>query len=166
MSEWWCQRATEYLGVQQFNTWRIRTYIVRADERLADTGQGSTEAVRALSQCVDGIARDHEYRLFHRGIACAHYGRRGFTLALAHFGLWDDMFETFFQAWYSPGETISEFEDLTSRDPMLCFHDIPVLLPEIASVRSHILGAIRQNKQMSMESLLDGYMLVSPPSHG
>jgi hypothetical protein len=80
---------------------------------------------------LDNVGLSDEF-IYHRvGFFVAHYGRRGLTCLLYHFGAWVDMPEIYQAGWYRYGSD-GPLEQLDFREPISCLHDVSILLAEFA----------------------------------
>jgi len=140
MTEWAAPRTVKYQGFHALRSWRLRLYEVHLSPPEMNDAHGVGGLKEVVGWCLDRVPQDPEYELFRVGIACAHFGRRGLTLTLAHYGLWGDMFEVFICGWHRP-HSAENFEELTSADPLVCFHDVPVLFSDVAVARSSVAAA-------------------------
>jgi hypothetical protein len=161
--EWAAHRYSAFTGTHTVAGWRLRTYVVSA--RGDGVAQEQRDAaVRALGDCVPTTSSDPDYTLFRTGVAVVHFGRRGVTVTLAHFGLWGDMFEVFLRGWYRTAGQVA-FESLTSVDPVLCYHDIPVLLADVALARSKVAAAASE-PPLDWADVMASYISATPVSPG
>ncbi|MEV0055869.1 hypothetical protein AB0H34_35900 [Saccharopolyspora shandongensis] len=162
-SEWAAPRRARFDGVRTGLDWRLRLYVV-SSSGAGVTSRETELGNDAVDSCLGTVTFDPDYQMFRVGTALAHFGRRGLTITLVHYGLWDDMFEVFIRGWYRYNGR-SEFEEATPADPMLCYHDIPIILPEIALAHSTIATA-HSAGTAQWDEIMTAYLNARPISHG
>lgn len=156
MNSWTARRSIEFLGTPSFGSWLLKLYRVSAMAQLRQQ-----EVQNIMTKCVAGLKPDPDYHTFQRGVACVHFGRRGVAVMLAHFGLWGDMFEVFLQGWYRETGKNETFEPLQSTDPVMSYHDAPLLLAEINLARSYA-SIVANTSSIQWEAAMDEYVRSEP----
>lgn len=157
-------RPAAYLGVQQVGArpWKIKSYFC-ASPTWTDAGSAARVRQIAEERVVDldlhGTSPDFTY--FGFGFFICHFGRRGTTASLFHYGLWIDMPEVFAASWYSFGHEAKTFERLDLREPLLCLHEIPVAAQEVAIFREVVFAA-RDESRVDWLAIADEYLARQP----
>ncbi|MBX6389780.1 MAG: hypothetical protein IRZ08_12425 [Frankia sp.] len=108
---------------------RLRLYSVAAPSVTVH----EISVADSANKCIKGLmnSRLSDELIYDRvGFFVAHFGRRGLTCLLYHFGTWVDMPEVFHAGWYRYGSD-GPLEQLDFREPISCVHDIPIISHEL-----------------------------------
>lgn len=119
----------------------------------------TAQCVRNLEE--SGLSGEFTYARF--GFFLSHFGRRGITCSLFHFGLWVDMPEVFASSWYSYGHGGGDLERLDFREPLMCIHEIPVALAETLLFKEIAYENLR--KGGSWDEVAELYLGHGPAQH-
>jgi hypothetical protein len=159
-------RSATYHGVNDICGWRVKLYSFAAPGVSAGD---SLEYLAGLAgQCLanfeeSGISDEFTYLRF--GFVICHLGRRGITVSLIHFGLWDDMPEVFAASWYCYGHSGKELERLDFREPLTCVHEIPTMLSEIQLFREIVYERAQDAAGISWEEVASSYLNSGAAGH-
>lgn len=135
MSDWSTPRLATYHGILDVDDWHLKAYSFAASSAPSDIPD-PLDVVAGRTRELNELYLSDEFHYLRTGFALCHFGRRGITTEIFHFGLWDDMPEIFHVGWYTYGYVEQSMEVLGHEEPILCFHDIPVALAEILLFRS------------------------------
>lgn len=95
---------------------------------------GDEQKLQISKQClhqVEGTLLSREYNYLRVGFFLFHFGRRGTTVSLWHWGTWSDTLEAFSHSWYCYKDRFEEMELLDMREPIFCNLDIEVVVGEL-----------------------------------
>jgi len=164
MSEWRVRRPTKFLGVLDGieGAWRCRTYELHVPGGSSGLGPWSA-AGDLLDPCLevaDSSCLSDEFLYLRVGAFLVHFGRRGVTVTLIHFGCWGDMPEVFICGWYAYARSLDNLELLDNREPVSCYHDAPVLTHELD--RWRLECDAQSSGDIDWEETMSRY-LASPP---
>lgn len=87
-----------------------------------------------LGNLIDEIEKHYlsdEYEYFKVGFALFHYGRRGTTISIWHWGCWSNTFEAFNQSWYCYEHDYTSLDALGIDEPVFCHLDLKVAMEEL-----------------------------------
>ena len=153
----WEARPVAYHGIADVgNNWRVKLFALGADD-APDQSQTRTLANRFCSVLSGPPKLSEEFEHHFRGFFVVHGGRRGVTCMLYHFGVWTDMPEVFHNSWYTYADS-NEYDELDALEPIACFHDVDLVLAEIAQWKSCIVThADVLNGSADWNAVYDGY---------
>ena len=119
--------------------WFLKVFVVSIDECAPSD---IDEAIMAIGRMVTSLETrlSPEFAYGRFGFAVVHFGRRGTSIAVTHFGLWGDTFEVFSSAWYRYAELGSEFCLLDDVEPALSSHEVGRTVVEIGRAVSLAVG--------------------------
>ena len=131
-------RPSQQIGVLYLEDidWHFRVYLMLG---------GSTEVIEQsalfinLTKKVLIVAAEYlsdEFKYMRTGFILAHYGRRGVTHSIWHWADWEGTWECFCQAWYCYGRAIDEMSPLDRTEPILCHHEIDIVMLEGLAFRN------------------------------
>lgn len=125
-------RPAQQIGVFHLEDidWHFRVYLI-----LGDTAEfiDRSALLQNLTKKVRIVAAEYlsdEFKYLRTGFILAHYGRRGVTYSIWHWADWDGTWEYFCQAWYCYGRTLDDMAPLDRTEPILCHHEIDVVMQE------------------------------------
>lgn len=110
--------------------WYFRVYLMLGNNRELIE---QSILFNNLSQKIHTIVNQflsEEFKYVRSGFILAHYGRRGVTYSVWHWANWEGTWEYFCQAWYCYGRDVDNMEPLDRNEPILCHHEIDVVMQE------------------------------------
>lgn len=114
-------------GIINIRDWRVRCFGLSYDNSPRPASVHFYE--RATVEAEKYFSPEFDY--FRIGFAFHHFGRRGHTISLWHWGAWGDTIELFNHTIYSYHESPDSFDSLGFGEPLISYHDIPIVLQEI-----------------------------------
>lgn len=131
-------RRAQQIGILHLEDidWYFRVYLM-----LRDAAEVIEQSVllRNLSEKVHIVVAEclsEEFKYIRTGFILAHYGRRGVAFSIWHWADWDGTWEYFCQAWYCYGRDISCMVPLDRNEPILCQHEIGIVMKEGLSFKN------------------------------
>lgn len=137
-------RIVHYHGVATVDQFDLKLFSTNAD---GSSSRGLQEIADVARSCIGDLTSaglSDEFDYHKRGFLLSHFGRRGLTVLLCHFGVWTDMPEVFHTSWYRYGDT-GELERLDHREPVACYHDLPLVTAELLSWRAAVTANATKN---------------------
>jgi len=125
-------RTAQRIGVLTLEDidWSLRVYLMLGNlSEIVD----HTALFRNLAEKVRTVSSKYlsnEFKYLRSGFILAHYGRRGVTHSVWHWADWEGTWEFFCQAWYCYGRTVDQMEPLDRSEPILCQHEIDIVMLE------------------------------------
>lgn len=124
-------RSSSPLSIRDWNVWLIEVYVDSI--RLDETRRKSIMDARIAD--VETNLLSPEYAYLRIGFFVFHYGRRGTTISLWHWGKWGDTFEAFNHAWYCYNDDFQKLEALDAAEPVFCNLDVEIIANELLSFK-------------------------------
>jgi hypothetical protein len=115
--------------------WHFRVYLMQSDpEELIDC-EALFDLLEEKTRVVATKLLSSEFSYIRSGFVLAHYGRRGVTWSFWHWADWSGTWEFMCQAWYCYGRALEEMTLLDRTEPILCQHEITVVMDEAVAFR-------------------------------
>ncbi len=122
-----CKRSKKPILLGDWGLWVIDVYVQEPKLDLV----GKRYILEKLTEEIEKYHISHEFEYHKVGFALFHYGRRGTTISLWHWGSWADTFEAFNQRWYCYGHDYGSMESLGVEEPVFCHLDFQVTMEEL-----------------------------------
>lgn len=131
-------------------------YIFAAD---AEKQWNEAQIIATLDEMLVRL-EDHsfndEFNYLKFGFSMVHFGRRGITITIWHWGKWGETLELFWSGWYAFHDHLI-FDSLTAQEPVMCIYECDAVANELRIMRDWCdlsnLATTRQNFLSQQRSL-------------
>ena len=130
-------RPAQRIGVLHLEDidWHFRVYLMVGDLSEQIDHEALFVNLTKKARTVAAEYLSDEFKYIRSGFILAHYGRRGVTHSVWHWADWEGTWEYFCQAWYCYGRTVENMEPLDRTEPILCQHEIDIVMLEGTTCR-------------------------------
>lgn len=125
-------RSAQYVGNIHLHAinWHFRVYLMLGDTSENIEKDNLFKSLEHKIKLIDDQYLSKEFIYLRSGFILAHYGRRGVTYSFWHWADWEGTWEYFCQAWYCYGRDIEGMTSLDRTEPILCQHEIDLVMKE------------------------------------
>ncbi len=149
-----CRPATN-IGVLHLEDidWHLRVYLMLGNPTENIDRRSLFDNLAEKVRVVAAEYLSDEFKYMRTGFILAHYGRRGVTHSIWHWADWEGTWEYFCQAWYCYGRAVGEMVPLDRVEPILCQHEIDIVMQEGLAFRElslhfvHHYAVIREYRE-------------------
>jgi len=141
--------------------WHFHVYLYRADDNEIVDQRTLSAILESQVRIVADKYLASEFVYLRSGYILAHYGRRGITHAIWHWGDWAGTWECFSQTFYGYGRSGSNMSILDRSEPLFCWHEIAVIAEEMRAFsrlarlnvsRSELVRRLRMSRTLDEAS--------------